>query len=161
MYIAADDVAAAMGLMCDAHQKLARMIERPTQSPADRLISTTAPAQPVDLYTLATSLLRERRARADGFPELSLGEAEWDMVLDLYVNHCRSGLVSISSACIGSGVPPTTALRHLSCLVERGVVTREPHPDDARVQLASLTPSYVEKVERYLKKIHAARHLDL
>jgi DNA-binding MarR family transcriptional regulator len=160
LYVAASDVAVAMGMVRDVHQRLAQLIERATEFPADHAIPSHAPAVAGDLYSLAASLLRERRARAACFPELSLGEAEWDMMLDLYVHNCRSSPVSVSSACIGSGVPPTTALRHLSCLVDRGVVTREPHPDDARVFLISLTPSFVEQVEQYLTKILAARHLD-
>lgn len=58
----------------------------------------------------------------------------WDMLLDLLAAEGNEERLSVSALCIGSGVAPTTALRHLDKLVQHGFVTREDdHVDERRV----------------------------
>lgn len=60
------------------------------------------------------------------------GEAAWDMLLDLFVSHSENKRVSVSSLCIASSVPATTALRHIRHLVDYGLIHREPDETDNR-----------------------------
>lgn len=76
----------------------------------------------------------------------------WNMLLDLSMAKLRGVRVSVSSACLASGVPETTALRYLTIMQDRGLVERYPDPRDKRrtfVQVSregeGLVLEYVEK----------------
>ena len=59
-------------------------------------------------------------------------EAAWDILLDLFVSEREGREISVSSACIAANVPPTTALRWIGLLEDRGAILREPDPTDRR-----------------------------
>lgn len=83
---------------------------------------------------------RNRRRRAEVFGEETIfGEPAWDILLDLFVAGERGKRVAVTSACIGSGVPSTTALRWLNVLEARGLVEREDDNADARRSFVRLT----------------------
>jgi len=89
----------------------------------------------------ALQLYRERRRRIEAFGDDTLfGEPAWDILLDLFVAGERGKRVAVTSACIGSGVPSTTALRWLNVLELRGMVEREDDNHDARRSFVRLTP---------------------
>lgn len=88
----------------------------------------------------ALQLYRERRRRVEAFGDDTLfGEPAWDILLDLFVAGERGKRVAVTSACIGSGVPSTTALRWLNVLELRGMVEREDDNHDARRSFVRLT----------------------
>lgn len=88
----------------------------------------------------ALQLYRERRRRIEAFGDDTLfGEPAWDILLDLFVAGERGKRVAVTSACIGSGVPSTTALRWLNVLELRGMVEREDDNHDARRSFVRLT----------------------
>ncbi len=98
------------------------------------VISDTSPADK------AQRAYRNRRRRAEVFGDESLfGEPAWDILLDLFVAGERGKRVAVTSACIGSGVPSTTALRWLNVLEARGLVEREEDNADARRSFVRLT----------------------
>ena len=76
--------------------------------------------------------LRSRRLREHLLPGELFGEPAWDILLDLYASETEGRKVSISSACVASAVPATTALRWLNALNEFGLVGRVPDASDAR-----------------------------
>ena len=94
--------------------------------------------------------LRLRKFRSDIFSDGIFHDASWDIILDLYVNHDRH--ISISSACIASGSPSTTALRHIKDLEMRGYLFRHPDPTDNRRCFVNLSPDAVRKVERWVDR---------
>lgn len=75
------------------------------------------------------------------------------MLLDLYVSRSK-GLrpVSVSSLCIASAVPATTALRWINALVQEGLVARQPDLRDKRRVLVSLTDEGSQKLDILLAK---------
>ena len=87
----------------------------------------------------ARSILRLRRRRDGLFPEGMFGEAAWDMLLDLFVAKAEGRQVAVSSACIASAVPPTTALRWLRTLIDGNMIQRRPDPRDGRRVWVELT----------------------
>jgi DNA-binding MarR family transcriptional regulator len=93
--------------------------------------------------------LRDRRQRF--FEEIEFGEPQWDILLDLFVAKLSGQTVSVSSACIGAKVPATTALRHLSTLVEKGVVHRVSDQQDARRVYVTLSKSAEAAMLKYLR----------
>lgn len=81
---------------------------------------------------IAREMLAARRMRAEVFDADLFGEPAWDILLELFVAGEEGTPVALSSAGIGSMVPPTTALRWLRLLEERGIVLRRLDPADGR-----------------------------
>ncbi|MET0363652.1 MAG: MarR family transcriptional regulator [Sphingobium sp.] len=77
-------------------------------------------------------VLQARRMRDRYLPGELFADPAWDMMLDLLGARIDRKRVSVSSLCIASAVPPTTALRWISQLTERGIFERHNDPDDAR-----------------------------
>jgi hypothetical protein len=82
---------------------------------------------------LARQTYDDRRRRTKIFNNEELfGEPAWDILLDLFVAAKERRRVSVTSACIGSAVPSTTALRWIAILEREGILLREADPSDAR-----------------------------
>lgn len=84
-------------------------------------------------------------------PKDLFGEPAWDILLDLYASEIEGKKVSISSACIASAVPATTALRWLNTLVELELVARSPDGADARRSNLELTTSARSNLRRWIQ----------
>lgn len=103
-------------------------------------------------YTeIALNTLNARRMRQRYFPKEILGEPAWDMALDLFVNYFINKRVSITSICIASNSPPTTALRYLNALEEANLVNRHSSDFDHRVRYVTLTPKGILAVAQCLQ----------
>lgn len=81
--------------------------------------------------------LRRQRDRVLGAKMFA--DPAWDMLLDLFVRCVDQVSTSISSACLASKVPPTTALRHMAILMEQGLVTKTPSRTDLRKHYVTLS----------------------
>ncbi|MBT0669040.1 MarR family transcriptional regulator [Novosphingobium profundi] len=82
---------------------------------------------------LARQTYEDRRRRSKIFQSDDLfGEPAWDILLDLFIAAKERRSVSVTSACIGSAVPSTTALRWITILERNGLLVREADPGDAR-----------------------------
>lgn len=82
---------------------------------------------------LARQKYEDRRRRTKIFrTEELFGEPAWDILLDLFIAAKERRRVSVTSACIGSAVPSTTALRWIAILEKQGLLVREADPGDAR-----------------------------
>ncbi len=82
---------------------------------------------------LARQTYDDRRRRTKIFSSGDLfGEPAWDILLDLFIATKERRRVSVTSACIGSAVPSTTALRWITILERNGFLAREADPGDAR-----------------------------
>ena len=99
---------------------------------------------------IAKRYIRARRERVRLFPEELFADPAWDILLDLYISRASGQLVSISAACIASGVPSTTGLRWIGRLEELALVHRTDDPSDRRRAYIALTPSAASKVERWI-----------
>jgi len=82
---------------------------------------------------LARQSYDDRRRRTKIFRSEDLfGEPAWDILLDLFIAAKERRRVSVTSACIGSAVPSTTALRWITILEKQELLVREADPGDAR-----------------------------
>lgn len=102
---------------------------------------------------LAQWLLHARRSIGSAFDPGLFGDPAFDMLLDLFVHEEEGRAVCVSSACVGSGVPATTALRWLAILHADGFVSRTPDPADGRRVLLSLAPATRAALRDWLRRI--------
>jgi hypothetical protein len=99
---------------------------------------------------LARQTYDDRRRRTKIFQSEELfGEPAWDILLDLFIAAKERRRVSVTSACIGSAVPSTTALRWISILERQGLLSREADPGDARRVYVQLSPRGYEAMLEY------------
>jgi DNA-binding MarR family transcriptional regulator len=91
------------------------------------------------LVQVARSFYRIRRTRSRILPADLFAEPAWDMLLDLFIQRSNGQRVTVTSLCIASGVPPTTALRWISGLIESDLVARFESEQDRRKAFIVLT----------------------
>jgi len=103
-----------------------------------------------NLGLLADRIYKSRRKRNEMIPGDIFGEPSWDILLDLFGSECRGRQISVTSACIASAVPSTTALRWISILVDAGFVARRCDPGDRRRAYVELTPMGRALMVQYL-----------
>ena len=71
------------------------------------------------------------------------------MLLDLTAARAEHARVSVTSLCIASGVPPTTALRWIEQMCEAGLLRRVEDDVDRRRSFISLTDKAADAMARY------------
>lgn len=114
-----------------------------------------APLQPVEKAVPAITaaqvrdLLRARRIRADFLPGDLFADPAWDMMLDLLAARLDHERVSVSSLCIAAAVPPTTALRWIHTLTDKGLVQRQADPHDGRRVFIALAQEAADALIRW------------
>ena len=102
---------------------------------------------------LLRRLIRQRQARAQFFDAELFADPAWDMLLDLTAAYCEHQRVSVTSLCIASGVPPTTALRWIKQMIESGLFDRVEDAQDRRRAFISLSDRAVDGMARYFAEI--------
>ena len=120
----------------------------------DAMIRSRGECDSTVLAARAKRLYQERRVREQFFlSEDIFGEPAWDILLDLMITHCLGKQISITSACIASSVPPTTALRWITALEECGFISRTSDENDRRRAFVKLTRNAIAMMSQYLEKI--------
>lgn len=113
----------------------------------DRLTVADGSAMPdTPSHSEIKALLRARRLREQYLPSDLFADPAWDMILDLMAARLANQRVSVSSLCIAAAVPPTTALRWIRQLTDRGVFSRIDDPADGRRVFIQLTDAAAESV---------------
>jgi DNA-binding MarR family transcriptional regulator len=106
---------------------------------------------------LARDLLLFRRNRDAMFGRDLFADPAWDMLLELYLAAEDSQPFMVSNLGASAGVPPTTALRWTSLLLERGLIERTPDRRDARRVLVTLTGSGRDLMDQLLGSLADGR----
>lgn len=96
-------------------------------------------------------LRKESKRREIGGGEL-FGDPAWEMLLDLLLAKIEGRLVAVSSACIASGAPMSTALRLVRRLVAEGVLCRLPDKHDRRRHFLAINPKLEQPLVNYLSE---------
>ena len=113
----------------------------------DRLVRSTKPPMPDP--RLVRRIIHQRQLRARFFDGDLFADPAWDILLDLTAARVEHQRVSVTSLCIASGVPPTTALRWISQLTDAGLVERLEDETDRRRAFIQLTDKAAEAMARY------------
>lgn len=102
---------------------------------------------------LIRRVIRQRQLRARFFDSGLFADPAWDMLLDLAAARAEHTRVSVTSLCIASGVPPTTALRWIGQLTSAGLLERVEDPSDRRRVFLELSDRAAEAMARYFVAI--------
>jgi DNA-binding MarR family transcriptional regulator len=139
------------------------MMNTPTRNSREALYYVTSDAgelspyaQAASLTELALTLINHLHRRSRYLPDAVFEDPQWLMTLELFVAGEQSRAVSVSSLCLSSGVPPTTALRHVRMLEAKGFFERVAHPRDRRISHLRLSEGARDQVERYLNSIRSS-----
>jgi DNA-binding transcriptional ArsR family regulator len=102
---------------------------------------------------LVRRILRQRQLRARYFDGALFADPAWDMLLDLTAARVEQTRVSVTSLCIASGVPPTTALRWIGQLTEAGLLERVEDDIDRRRVFITLSDRAADAMARYFAEL--------
>jgi hypothetical protein len=119
--------------------------------PSERLVRPPRPALPDP--RLIRRIIRQRQLRARFFDPGLFADPAWDILLDLAAARAERKRVSVTSACIAAGVPPTTALRWIAQMTEAGLLERVEDESDRRRAFVALTARAVDAVARYFAEV--------
>ncbi|MBX3508359.1 MAG: MarR family transcriptional regulator [Parvibaculum sp.] len=92
-------------------------------------------------------------ARQNHFPDGLFCDPAWDMLLDLTYARLTGKRVSVSSLCIASRVPATTALRRIGDLVAEGLAMRVRDENDGRRVFVDLTDDGYARMLAYIEYV--------
>jgi DNA-binding MarR family transcriptional regulator len=108
-----------------------------------------APQLPLPDPRLLRRVISQRQLRAQVFPADLFSDPAWDILLDLTAAHAEHKRVSVTSLCIASGVPSTTALRWIRILTEAGLLVRLEDTADRRRAFIALSDRGARLMARY------------
>lgn len=92
-------------------------------------------------------------SRQNFFPDGLFCDPAWDMLLDLTHARLTGKRVSVSSLCIASRVPATTALRRIGDLVAEGLASRVRDENDGRRVFVDLTDDGFSRMLAYIEHV--------
>ncbi len=102
---------------------------------------------------LVRQIIANRQLREKYFDSDFLADPAWDMLLDLTAARAEHVRVSVTSLCIASGVPVTTALRWIGQLVQAGLFDRIDDDTDGRRAFIALSDKAAAAVARYFAEL--------
>ena len=121
---------------------------------SDRLVRAARP--PLPDPRLVRKIIRQRQLRARFFEGDLFADPAWDMLLDLTAARAEHVRVSVTSLCIASGVPPTTALRWIGQMTDAGLLQRVDDETDRRRAFITLAEKAADAMARYFAELGAA-----
>jgi hypothetical protein len=98
-------------------------------------------------------IIRQRQLRTRFFDADLFADPAWDILLDLTAARVEKVRVSVTSLCIASGVPPTTALRWIGQMTDAGLLARVEDKTDRRRAFIDLTDKAADGMARYFSEL--------
>ena len=121
------------------------------EQPVDR--QTRSQRLPLPDPRLVRRIIAQRQMRCRYFDSELFADPAWDMLLDLTAARAEHRRVSVTSLCIASGVPPTTALRWIGLLTDAGLIVRNEDASDKRRAFIELTEKGSDSMARYFTEM--------
>jgi len=112
-----------------------------------------APRPPLPDPRLVRRIIRQRQLRAQFLGTDLFADPAWDILLDLTAARAEHTRVSVTSLCIASGVPPTTALRWIAQMTEAGLLERVEDDSDRRRAFIQLSEKAADALARYFAEL--------
>jgi DNA-binding MarR family transcriptional regulator len=101
-----------------------------------------------NMKTLAKSHLALMRGR-NSLIGIDLSDSAWTVLIDLFLHEDKKD-ISVSSACLASGRPATSALRQIRILCDLGLLERYHAHSDKRIVYLKLNSCARLAVEKFL-----------
>lgn len=111
------------------------------------------PRPPLPDPRLVRLIIRQRQLRSEFIGGDLFADPAWDILLDLTAARVEHTRVSVTSLCIASGVPPTTALRWIGQMVEAGLLDRVEDETDRRRAFIQLSDKAADAMARYFAEL--------
>jgi hypothetical protein len=168
-----NEAAHLIKLFEDLAQRVERVvstIEKPSQSapsaPYNKIVEQVEPSgrsirearPPLPDPRMVGRIIKNRQLRSRFFDAQLFADPAWDMLLDLTAATALNRRVSVTSLCIASGVPPTTALRWIGILVEQGLFERVSDTSDRRRAFVQLSDRGTSAMARYFTETGTGTH---
>lgn len=138
--------------------RIAMALARLSDTPLSQ--DTMRPVQPGEgpavSAELIRSIIRARRLRDQFIPGNLFADPAWVILLDLLQAEIIQHRVPVSSLCIASAVPATTALRWIRTMTDPGMLLRREDPHDARRVFIELAAKTSTAIRRYFDKVGSA-----
>jgi len=115
-----------------------------------------APRPPLPDPRLVRTIIRQRQLRTKFFAGELFADPAWDILLDLTAARAEHTRVSVTSLCIASGVPPTTALRWIGQMTQAGLLERVEDESDRRRAFIALSGKAADAMARYFAELGPA-----
>jgi hypothetical protein len=144
-----EEVARIAGALSDMSSAARSLAEVPLQPLGGMIEAARLAPQTV------RQMIRLRRLRGQFFPDELFADPAWDMMLDLTAARLEGIPVAVSSLCIAAAVPPTTALRWIRTLTEKGLFVRRADPGDGRRIFIQLSDSAAAAMGAYFAQAQA------
>jgi hypothetical protein len=128
----------------------------PPEDEGERLVRGRSPGSgrpPLPDPRLVRRIIRHRQLRGRFFDHELFADPAWDILLDLTAARAEHARVSVTSACLASGVPPTTALRWVGQMIEAGLLQRVQDDVDRRRAFVALTDRAADAMARYFAEL--------
>ena len=129
-------------------EEAARLVRQhagePDEPPEQMGVATAAHVRTIIAF-------RSLRRRYLGFDP---ADAAWSMMLELYASQLEGRSLSQTRLGTAAGVPQTTALQIIRRLLDAGIFTREPDPDDRRVLMIGLSDQAAKRMRAFLVATH-------
>lgn len=140
---------------------LSEQVSRVAQSLAELAVGSPSAAKGAnsntdELEVAEASIARVIRARTERalyIPTELFADPVWDIMLHLLHAEIAHRRVSISSACVASGLPERVGLRWLNTMVEHGLADMERDPDDPGGGSIELMPEVSRALRRYIREV--------
>jgi DNA-binding MarR family transcriptional regulator len=126
-----------------------RIVDQLTGAPVMRLASEPVSEREV------RALIKQRRNRDRFLGDDLFADPAWDILLELYAAALGQLRTAVSSLCAGAAVPTTTALRWISLLEKKGMITRRADPIDGRRYFLMLSGEAREAMDAYFRTVPA------
>ena len=135
-------------------EEVAQAVRRAFSLVEDSVRQANGPVaeKPVIRPNYLKTLVAARADRDAIFQSDLFSDPAWDMLLDLAVAEASGRPISVTSLCIASGAPTTTALRRIDELRDAGLIERRPDPADRRRIIVELTESGRQRMETFVKR---------
>lgn len=129
-------------------------LDLPFDGGSDRLVRASRP--PLPDPRLVRKIIRQRQLRARFFEGDLFADPAWEMLLDLTAARVEHVRVSVTSLCVASGMPPTTALRWIGQMTDAGLLQRVDDETDRRRAFITLTDKAADAMARYFAELGAS-----
>lgn len=102
---------------------------------------------------LVRRIIHHRQMRGRFFDAALFADPAWDILLDLTAARAEHRRVAVTSLCIASGVPPTTALRWIGQMIAAGLLEKVEDETDRRRAFVALSDKAADAMARYFANL--------